>query len=273
MEQGAVGSLSFPIGPKTAKLPSIEFLMKRLPLSLLVLLTGAFLPFAAGAQTVASTSWTAAIARAAGATDVVVIAPLELKHPPEYEIKPSDLAAVQGAKLVLYGGYEKFASRLVETSGTEKTLALKLATDNVPAALEREAKKVAEVLGTLPAYEKWAEGFNRFAAGSKARVLAAYPDKRAVVQRQLKTYAEGQGFEVVGVFGPGELSPAVVLDLVKLKPALVIDNAHNPSGPVIAEALKVPYVQLINFPGMGGTKSLEDVFRYNEQLLVSAGGR
>lgn len=246
--------------------------MKRtLLLSLSVALLSAVPVLAQTTDVVASTSWTAAIARAAGAHVVTIIAPAELKHPPEYEIKPSDLEAVRGGRLVVLAGYEKFAKRLVETSGTQGTTSLALVTTNVPAVLKAQAQKVAEALGTQAAYARWAEGFDRFAADSRARVLGAYPDKRAVVQAQMKAYAEWLGFEVVGVFGPGELSPAVVLDLVKLKPALVLDNYHNPSGPAVSEALKVAYVQLINFPGKDGSVTLEDVFTLNERLLVAAG--
>ena len=246
--------------------------MKRISLPLILSL----LFFYAGAAStlsqsvVASTSWTAAIARAAGAADITVIAPLELKHPPEYEIKPSDLDAVSWASLVVYGGYEKFAKRLVETSGGAGTAELKLNTDNVPAVLIAEAKKVAEQIGTVEPYQKWAAAFDPFAEAVRARVNAAFPDKRAAVQRMLKTYAEWLGFEVVGTFGPGEPSPAVVLQLIRQKPAIVIDNFHNPSGKPIAESLKVPIVELINFPGKDGTKSIEDVFVYNERQFLNA---
>jgi hypothetical protein len=66
---------------------------------------------------------------------------MELKHPPEYEIKPSDLDAVSGASLVVYGGYEKFAKRLAETSGGAGVYEMKIFTDNVPAVLKAEAKR------------------------------------------------------------------------------------------------------------------------------------
>ncbi len=229
--------------------------------------------FAQSPVVVASTSWTAAIARAAGAGDVRVIAPLELKHPPEYEIKPSDLEAVKGASLVVYAGYEKFAKRLVETSGSQGTAELKLFTDNVPEAFKAQVKLVAEKLGTRSSYDCWAAGFDAYTRDVKARIQAAYPDKRAVAHKMLKTYVEWLGFDVVGTFGPGEPSPAVVLDLVKLHPAIVIDNYHNPSGKPIAESLSAPLVELINFPGKDGTKSIEDVFAYNERQFLQAGKR
>jgi hypothetical protein len=222
---------------------------------------------------VASTSWTGAIARAAGAAEVTVIAPMELKHPPEYEIKPSDLDAVSGASLVVYGGYEKFAKRLAETSGGAGVYEMKIFTDNVPAVLKAEAKKIADQIGTADAYERWAASFDPFAAAMRGRVMAAYPNRRAAVHKMLKAYAEWLGFEVVGTFGPGEPSPAVVLDLVRKRPDVIIDNYHNPSGKPIAESLKAPLAVLINFPGPGGTKTLEDVFSYNERAFLDAAGK
>ncbi len=230
--------------------------------------------FAQGGRVVASTSWTAAIARAAGATDVVVIAPLDLKHPPEYELKPSDLEAVSGAALVVYSGYEKFAKRLAETSAGTGTEVLSLYTDNLPPIFKREARKVAEKLGTTAAYEAWETGFDARLEAMKARVADAYPDRRAVVHKFLATYAQWLGFEVVGTFGPGELSPAALLDLVKAKPAVIVDNWHNVSGKGIAESLSgASYVELINFPGREGTRSIEDVFAYNEKRFLDAAPR
>ena len=44
----------------------------------------------------ASTSLTAAIARAAGASEIRVLTPVETKHPPEYELTPSDLLKFEG---------------------------------------------------------------------------------------------------------------------------------------------------------------------------------
>lgn len=230
--------------------------------------------FAQGARVVASTSWTAAIATAGGATDVLVIAPLDLKHPPEYELKPSDLEAVSGAALVVYSGYEKFAKRLAETSAGAGTEVLALYTDNLPPVFKREARKVAEKLGTTAAYEAWETGFDAQLEVMKARIGAAYPDKRAVVHKYLATYAEWLGLEVIGTFGPGELSPSALLTIVKAKPALIVDNWHNVSGKGIAESLSgAAYVELINFPGKDGTRTIEDVFTYNEKRFLNAAPR
>jgi zinc transport system substrate-binding protein len=242
-------------------------------LALIVLSALAAAPPAGAQKVVASTSWTGAFARAAGAAEVTVIAPLDLKHPPEYEIKPSDLDAVAGAALVVYAGYEKFAQRLAETTRGSSRPTLVIATDNAPDVIKAQARRIAEAIGTVPAYERWAQGFDAFAAGIRSRVQQAYPDRRAVVQTFQRKYVEWLGFEVVGVFGPEEPSPAVMLQLMQKKPALVIDNYHNPSGRAVAESLKVPYVALVNFPGKDGSRTVEDVYELNARSFVAAAGR
>ena len=50
----------------------------------------ATLSWAAPKKVVASTSWSAAFADIAGADEVESIAPVNLRHPPEYEITVSD---------------------------------------------------------------------------------------------------------------------------------------------------------------------------------------
>ncbi len=104
----------------------------------------------------------------------------------------------------------------------------------------------------------------------KERVSSAFPNKRVIAHAYLKTYAEWLGFEVVGTFGPGESSPAVLLELVKSKPSLIIDNYHNQAGKSVKEALNIPLVTLINFPGKDGTHTIEDVFAYNERSILAA---
>lgn len=247
----------------------LSLLRKALATTLFVLAASAAV-FAQQGRVVASTSWTAALARAAGAAEIVTIAPLELRHPPEYEIKPSDLQALRGASLVVYGGYERFAKRLAEAAGGDGVRTLEVYTDNIPSVIKSESRKIAEALGTLSVWEAWARSFDELTESLRRQVLAAYPNRRAVVQRYQKTAAEWMGFEVAGTFGPGESSPAAVLDLVKLVPDLVIDNYHNPTGKPVAEARKVPYVELINFPGRAGTLTLEDVYRYNAKAYLDA---
>ncbi|MBN1243476.1 MAG: ABC transporter substrate-binding protein [Spirochaetales bacterium] len=241
---------------------------------LLVAAAGSAFTQDSGPRVVASTSWTAAFARAAGASSVTVIAPFELRHPPEYEIKPSDLLAVSGAALVVHSGYERFATRLAETADAAGVGLHQVWTDNVPATFVAEARKLAGALGTVPAFEAWEPGFLAMSEAMRDRVRAAWPDRRAAVHRYLAEYAKWLGFEVVAVFGPGEPSPALLLELARAKPALIIDNVHNPSGEAASLALEAPRVVLRNFPAPGSDGSIESVFAANEAaFLAAAAGR
>lgn len=221
----------------------------------------------------ASTSWTAAFARAAGAADVRVLAPMELRHPPEYELRPSDLEAVKNSALVIYAGYEKFASKLAETAGGAGLRSLRIRTTNDPGTVKAEAAKIAAVLGTEDRLAAWITAFDPFAEEIRRRILTAWPDRRAVVHKMQRPFAEWLGLDIVGEYGPAEPSPALVLQLVRLRPALVIDNQHNPSGFPIAESAGAAHAPLINFPGKDGTRTIEDVYRYNADVLVKAAGR
>jgi hypothetical protein len=227
-------------------------------------------PASNGKVVLASTSWVAAIARAAGAENVRVLAPMDLKHPPEYELKPSDLASASKADIIIYAGWEQFAQKLADTAGSAGIRTITVTTSNAPAEFRAEAEKIARVLGTEDKLEAWWNGFEPFAEELRGKIIAAYPDKRAVVQRMQTPFAAWLGFDVIGEYGPAEPSPAVILEMVQTRPALVIDNYHGPSGQPIAEAAKAPYAELLNFPGKDGTLSIEDVFRYNADVLIKA---
>jgi hypothetical protein len=221
---------------------------------------------------VASTSWVAAIATAAGARNVRILAPVELRHPPEYELRPSDLVLISRADFVLYAGWERFAQKLTETAGTGAVL-MQVRIDNDPAVLIEEAEKLSVLFGTEESFKTWHSEFESFSQEIKSQIQTAYPNKRAVVQRMQLPFVTWLGFDIVGEYGPAEPSPSLILDLARLAPALVIDNYHGPSGQPVAETARVPYAELINFPGKDGTQTLADVFRYNADVLLKAAGR
>jgi hypothetical protein len=218
---------------------------------------------------VASTSWAAAIAYCAGAENVHILAPIDLRHPPEYELKPSDLTAASNARLIIYAGWEMFAKKLAETAGSAGVEVLRIKVSNDPNDIKAEAKKIAALLGTTEKYEAWAVGFDTFTAGIRDDVQRAYDGKRSVVNSMQTPFISWLGIDIAGEYGPAEPSPALVLELVNLKPDIVIDNYHNPSGMPVAEAAGVPYAELINFPGKDGTRTVEDVFRYNADILLN----
>lgn len=220
-------------------------------------------------KVVASTSWVGAMAEAAGATHVDVLAPLDLRHPPEYDFKPGDIKRVMDADFVVWAGYEGFMRKIQAAGGVSADKMVTVVTDNVPETLKTETRKLAKVFGTQAAQAKWETELDQVTAEilteAKKKGLVG---KRAVVHGFLEKYARWMGLEVVGVFGGGEELTAVQMAaLIKARPQIVIDNWHNAQGAGIAAEAKVPRAVLINFPGHGGTKTLIDVLRYNAQQL------
>jgi ABC-type Mn2+/Zn2+ transport system permease subunit len=228
-------------------------------------------PMIASAQeaVVASTSLAGAIAKAAGAKEVRVIVSSEMRHPPEYDLKPSDLLIFEGAKVVIYGGYERMVSKLVETSKNKNILAIQINTDTYPENLISQARKISEILKTEKEEKVWEEKFlERLKEFQKK--ISPFSGKRAIVHRFAQPFTQWAGLQVVQIVSPGELTPKVIGDAVAKNPELVVDIYHFPIAEAIAENAKCRYIQIINFPGIGSTQNLEDIFEYNVFQLIEA---
>lgn len=202
------------------------------------------------AKIVASTSWTAWIAKAAGAKKVDILSPVELKHPPEYDFRPGDLEKVKSADLVIYAGYEPFMKKLLEAVAVEESKKQIIATENTPEALKKQTRLLAEKLSTVDAQKAWETELDRITSSLLAEAKEkGLSGKRAVVSKHMLPFAKWIGIQVVGEFGPEEPGAGRVGELAALKPDLIIDNYHNPQGKTIAEMAKAKRVELRNFPG------------------------
>ena len=218
-------------------------------------------------KVVASTSWTALMAKAAGADNVVVLAPAELKHPPEYDFRPSDVAELKGAKLIIWGGYEPFMRKLLEITQTPDDRIIRVLTVNTPDNLKEQTRLLAAKLGTTEKQKSWEVEFERVVSAIKeAATKQNVPEKRVLVHKHLADFVKWLGYQVVGEFGPEELSPAKMTELAGLKPDLIIDNFHNPQGRGLADITKAPRVELRNFPGPEH-KSLQELLLDNARKL------
>lgn len=237
----------------------------------LILFIGITLPFGWCAESkvvvVASTSWTGAIAQAAGADEVRVLAPLELKHPPEYDYRPADIARLSEATAVIYAGYEPFMKKLLEAAGYPKSNTMIVTTTNTPDILKQQARLLAEKLGTQKKEAEWEIQFDKVTAEILKKAEAKKAGKiKVLVQQHQQPFVKWLGYNIVGVFGAEEMSPAKVLEYSNLKPDLAIDNYHNPQGKPIVEVVKCKYVELINFPS-GKAPTLIDLFKENAARL------
>lgn len=242
---------------------------KNIKLTLIFLMIFLIFPSIIMAQgiVVASTSLAGAIAKAAGAKDIRVLTPSEIKHPPEYDLKPSDLMKFEGADIVVYGGYEKMVSKLIETSKNKNIIAIQIDTTTSPQNLIEQVRKISKFLKTEKWVEEWEKEFSEKLKKLQNK-LSPYFGKRAVVHKFAQPFARWAGFQVVHVINPGELTPKVIADSISKKPDIVIDVAHFPIAKVVAENAGCRYIQVINFPGIGGTQTLEDIFEYNSKQLI-----
>ncbi len=218
---------------------------------------------------VATTSLTAAIAKAAGAKEVTVLTPPGQKHPPEYDLRPSDLLKIEGAAVVIYAGYEKMVSKLLETTKNKGIHAVQISTETSPENLVSQARKISRLLGSEKEEATWEQRFLE-ALGGMEQNLAPYAGRRAVVHPFGQPFAKWARLSIVQVIRPGELTPRVIAQAVEKAPDVVVDVLHFPIARVIAENAGCKYVQVINFPGVKETSSLEDVFRYNSTEFIRA---
>lgn len=224
-------------------------------------------PASAQEAVVASTSLSGAIAKAAGAKEVRVIVSSEMRHPSEYDLKPSDLLKFEGAKVVIYGGYERTVPKLLETCKNKNILAIQINTDTSPENLISQARKISEVLKTGEQEQVWEKKFlDKLKEFQKK--IHPFSGKRAIVHRFAQPFAQWAGLQVIQIVSPGELTPKVIGDAIAKNPEVVVDIYHVPVAQVIAENARCKYVQVINFPGIENTKTLEDIFQYNSNQLI-----
>ena len=215
----------------------------------------------------ASTSWVGAIAQAAGADQVTVLAPLDLKHPAEYDFRPNDVITAAESDVILWGGYEGFIKNLTAAAQIPESSVIQVMTNNAPPTLLSTTEKLANRFNTQNRYAVWkAELENISAIITTKAIEAQLSRKKAAVQFHQKPLATWLGYDIVAVFGPGELTMTVLQEIDALSPDIIIDNWHSPQGaPLITPERE--YIQLVNFPGPFNTVTIMDVLRYNFSQL------
>ncbi|GGV07159.1 metal ABC transporter solute-binding protein, Zn/Mn family [Streptomyces spectabilis] len=203
-----------------------------------------------GPVVVATTTWEGAFAKAAGAKDVTVLVPPSTHHAPDYDPKPSDLAAVAKADFVLYAPFEPYADKIKEAAGSKAEL-VRVNLDNDAAKAAGEVTRLGGLFGTEVSAKKWNASFEREYAKLSKDLKSAWPGGKAptAVSQVFTTWsARMAGARTVGTYGPEPVKASQVAELGKKKPALVLDNAHMSTGTVLpgsgAEQLKI-----VNYPG------------------------
>ncbi|MFG3350172.1 metal ABC transporter solute-binding protein, Zn/Mn family [Streptomyces sp. NPDC048018] len=199
---------------------------------------------------VVTTTWEGAFAKAAGAEDVTVIVPQSVHHAPDYDPKPSDLAAVAEADFVLYAPFEPYAAKIKEAAGSRARL-VEVNLDNDPAKAGAEITRLGGLFGTKDAAARFRARLDGEVAELNGELKAAWPGGKSprVVTQAFTGWAAGlAGATTVGTYGPEPVTPGRLAELSAKKPALVLDNAHMTTGTVLPDS-GAGQVQIVNYPG------------------------
>ncbi len=218
---------------------------------------------------VATTSWTAAFAKAAGAKNVVVLAPFDMAHPSEYELRAADIPVIVQAKVIIYAGYETMVKRLQSGMNLKENALLKIETDYSMATIEKSVMEIAQRLGTEKIALQNIDSIRHILAEGKIQFdKSGLNSTPVLVNFFQQSIVKEMGFEISGIFGPSSLEAVDIDKLAKLNAGLIIDNEHNPVGlPLLKVKTESVYTQLLNFPGRHHTTTLQEVIQYNIQQL------
>ncbi|MET8627586.1 zinc ABC transporter substrate-binding protein [Kitasatospora sp. NPDC004669] len=202
-----------------------------------------------GPVVVATTTWEAALAKAAGAKDVKVLVPASVKHAPDYELKPSDLTAVAGADFVLYASFEPFAGKVKEAAGS-KAKPVEVNLDDHRDATVAEVTKLGKAFGTEQAAAQWNTAFTAEYDKLAQQVKAKWPAGQApvVVTQTFTTWAADlAGVQPTGTYGPEAVTPTQLAELSAKKPQFVLENENMSVGTVLPDS-GAKQVNIVNYP-------------------------
>lgn len=203
-----------------------------------------------GPVVVATTVWEAALAKAAGAKQVTSIVPASIRHAPDYDVKPSDLAKVAQADYVLYSSFEPFAGRIKEAAGSRAKM-IELNLDNTPSKTTANVTRLGKAFGTQKAAARWNTTFGKEWESLNKKVRAAWPGGKApAVTAQMFTSwaAKLAGAQLVGTYGPEAVTPAQLSELSAKKPKFVLDNENMSTGTVLPGS-GAKQLNIANYPG------------------------
>ena len=224
-----------------------------------------------GSSVIATSSWTAAYAQVAGADNIIILAPVEMSHPSEYELRPSDIPKLMGATVIVYAGYEIMSEQLKKGLNLPPEKLLLIQTEYSYETIEKAVMELAVRLGTENiARENLLEIRRVFDDGRKAVVEKNELGLRVAVHHFHVPLAKELGLDPVVIFGPAVPELSEIVSVSRTEVTMLLDNFHNPVGQSLKEILpNARYKQLLNFPGSQGTHTLSDVIRYNVSQIVS----
>lgn len=220
-------------------------------------------------EIVASTSWTAAFADLAGADNIEIIAPANLKHPPEYEITVGDVQKVANSKYFIYAGFERMMETLGNVSSDKYPEMIKIHCDNSIKTVKENAILISKILKTEEESNKRVSEYISCIEGGKEKIKKTYKNvPKVFCHKHQVPLAKELGFNIAGVFGPGDVTSAQISDVKNNNYDFIIDNVHNPVGLPLSEvAPSSKYIIWRNFPENVERNSLLHVIENNINLI------
>ena len=218
---------------------------------------------------IATTSWTASYALAAGADHVIVLAPYEMVHPSEYELRPGDIERLQKSDMIIYAGYEVIVNQIKNGLNISDSKFEKIVTSFNYEEIEKSVMQIATKIGTEQiALKNLRKIRDAFDLGRAEMLKSNLKDKPILVHFFQESFVKELGLKPTRIFGPAPLEPKQLLELARTGAAVIVDNVHSPVGAPMKGILENGvYKLLLNFPGLYGTRSIEDVIHYNTKQL------
>ncbi len=219
------------------------------------------------AVNIASTAWTAGFMDLAGIDDVHTIAPADLRHPPEYELIPSDIQLLTEGDLFVYAGYEVMMETISESVPAGHRKDLRITTENDLENVKAMAALIAEAAGTEPRTEEYEKAILEGRSFVEENGLSSL---KLLCHRMQLPLAEDLGLEAAGVFGPAPMTSSQILDAARGGYDLIIDNVHNPVAGPAAEVSDAAVAVWRNFPSSAERGAFTAMIRENIEALEAA---
>jgi len=219
---------------------------------------------------VASTTWVASYAQIAGLKNVECVAPGTMIHPPEYEIKVSDIQKIMKADYFIYAGYEAMMKTISENVSPESTVQIQIDTFNSYENIASQARKIAKIANTETQCEENLRKLKTLLDESKEKLESQGINEVPCYCHFHQQYlAKDLGLNVLDIFGPSPLDSNQIQLVSKNKYPLIIDNVHNPIANVLLDVSKDSKIVVWrNFPVEVEDNSLFNLIKNNIDTLL-----
>jgi len=234
-------------------------------LSLFLLISGCGKPATKQVRVVATTSLIGSMARAVGrnAVELTIIVPSGM-CPGHFDVKPSDIANLSNADVILYHGFEKWMDKITAPEAQDKLHKLGVSgSAMVPEFHIESAKAVTEALCEAEPGKAnvFRENMSKYAGTINSTVqemnslLVNLKGKKIACADMQKDFLEWIGFDIVATYGrPEDITPVEMAEIIKAakmgKVELFVDNLQSgpKAGATMAEEVGAKHVTLTNFP-------------------------